>query len=282
MKENKEKYRITKLLIEGRRTILRYQTINQVLFAIMLLLIGGVLLLANLGVISLEITELFVVSYPFLLLIIAMILFIKALVERESFFLSIFLLLLSSILILDRFGKLDFGFWEFWKLWPYIIIYIGLNILSRKNKIKFHFNEDMPKDAFKSVDEKERKNQRKRARGFSIGDVSFKQANWSVEPMELYNTIGDYFIDFSQAYIPEKETPIIVQGWIGDVKMIIPEDVPVFVQSYIKVGDIRIFDKETDSINRGLTYQSPGYEEAVRKLKITIELKIGSVRIDKV
>ncbi|WP_066055014.1 cell wall-active antibiotics response protein LiaF [Robertmurraya korlensis] len=261
---------------------MRYQTINQVLFAIMLLLIGGVLLLANLGVISLEITELFVVSYPFLLLIIAMILFIKALVERESFFLSIFLLLLSSILILDRFGKLDFGFWEFWKLWPYIIIYIGLNILSRKNKIKFHFNEDMPKDAFKSVDEKERKNQRKRARGFSIGDVSFKQANWSVEPMELYNTIGDYFIDFSQAYIPEKETPIIVQGWIGDVKMIIPEDVPVFVQSYIKVGDIRIFDKETDSINRGLTYQSPGYEEAVRKLKITIELKIGSVRIDKV
>ncbi|MGG7621574.1 cell wall-active antibiotics response protein LiaF [Bacillus coreaensis] len=247
----------------------------------MLLLVGGVLLLVNIGVISLEITELFVVSYPFLLFVIATILFIKALVERVNLFFSLFLLLFSSILIFDRFGKLDFGFWEFWKLWPYMIIYIAVSILTRRNKIKFHFQEDMPIDAFRTMSEKGRK-KRKRARGFSIGDVSFKQANWSVEPMELYNTIGDYFIDFSQAYIPEKETPIIVQGWIGDVKMIIPEDVPVFVQSYIKVGDIRIFDKETDSINRGLTYQSPGYEEAVRKLKISIELKIGSVRIDKV
>lgn len=260
---------------------MRYQTINQVLFAIMLLLVGGVLLLVNIGVISLEITELFVVSYPFLIFAIATILCVKALAERGNLFFSLFLFLFSSILIFDRFGKLDFGFWEFWKLWPYIIIYIAISLLTRRNKIKFHFHEDMPKDAFKTNDEKGKK-KRKRARGFSIGDVSFKQANWSVEPMELYNTIGDYFIDFSQAYIPEKETPIIVQGWIGDVKMIIPEDVPVFVQSYIKVGDIRIFDKETDAINRGLTYQTPGYEEAVRKLKISIELKIGSVRIDKV
>lgn len=253
------------------------------LFAILLLFVGGILLLVNIGVISLEITELFVASYPFLLLVVAIILVMKSMFERKSLFFSLFLFLLSSILIFDRFGKLDFGFWEFWKLWPFIIIYLAMSLLTRKNKIKFHFHEDMPKDAFKTAETLEHNwSKKKRKKAFSIGDVSFKQANWSVEPMELYNTIGDYFLDFSQAYIPEKETPIIVQGWIGDVKMIIPEDVPVFVQSYVKVGDIRIFDKKTDAINRGLTYQSPGYEEAMRKLKISIELKIGSVRIDKV
>lgn len=264
---------------------MRYQTINQVVFAIILLFIGGVLLLVNIGVISLEIKELFVVSYPFVLLAAAIIFIIKSISGKESLFFPLFLTLLSTLLILDRIGILTFNFLEFWKLWPFLIIYFALKLLTNKNTVQFHFNKSLPKDAFKTTEIIEDINScktKRRARGFSIGDVSFKQANWSVEPMELYNTIGDYFIDFSQAYIPEKETPFIVRGWIGDVKMIIPEDIPVSIQSFIKVGDIRIFDKRTDAINPSLTYQTPGYEEAVRKLKITVELKIGSVRIDKV
>jgi lia operon protein LiaF len=94
--------------------------------------------------------------------------------------------------------------------------------------------------------------------------------------------IGDYFIDFSKAFIPEKETQVIVRGWIGDVKMIIPENVPVMIQSTINVGDIRIFDQKTGDINRSLHYKSPGYDEASRKLKIAVQVKIGSIRIDKV
>lgn len=123
---------------------------------------------------------------------------------------------------------------------------------------------------------------RKKVRGLTIGDISFKENNWALEPMELYNTIGDYFIDFNKAYIPEKETSVTLKGWIGDVKMIIPEGVPVSIQANIKVGDVRIFEHKSEAINRYLEYKTPGYDEATRKLKIMIELKIGSIRIDKV
>ncbi|WP_389359275.1 cell wall-active antibiotics response protein LiaF [Cytobacillus spartinae] len=274
---------------------MRYKSINQVLLALLLLTVGIVLLLVNIGVISLEIKELFVGFYPYVLVTLGMIALINSLRSRQGIFGAIFLLLFSSLLILDRLEFIDFRFIDIWKLWPYLIIYIGFSVLFKKHSFKVHFENDLPADVFTEKENKEfininkhpkhskhLKHSKHRRRGFSIGDVSMKKANWSLEPLELYNTVGDYFIDFSKAYIPEKETPVVLNGWIGDVKMIVPEDIPVKIQARIKVGDIRIFDNQSEAINRTLFYKSKEYDEAVRKLNITIELKIGSIRIDKV
>jgi lia operon protein LiaF len=269
---------------------LRYRSINQILFALFLLAFGVGLLLMNIGVISLEIKELIVVSYPFLILAIGVSMFLGKLFRKNKggLFFSSFLILFSSLLILDRFDYISFGFWDVWKLWPVLIILFALSLLFSKNKIRVQFTDDVPSDIYKGKKEdlkealSEYKNDRKKVRGLSMGDVSFKESNWALEPMELYNTIGDYYIDFSKAFIPEKETPVTVRGWIGDVKMLVPENIPVHITSKINVGDIRIFDMKTDSLNRSLDYKSEGYDEALRKLNITVDLKIGSIRIDKV
>lgn len=271
--------------------MLRYRSINQILFALFLLVVGIVLLLVNIGVISLEIKDFIVVSYPFLLLAVGISMLLKRLFAKQmdDLFLSSFLILFSTLLVLDRFGVITFTFWDVWKLWPALLILIALSMLFKKNTFKVHITNDMSTDMYKKgledmiIDAEGQSKDPKKLRGLSIGDVSFKESNWALEPMELYNAIGDYFIDFSKAYIPEKETPILVQGWIGDVKMIIPENIPVHIQSEITIGDIRIFDHKTDVISRrSAVFKSPGYDEATRKLKITIRLKIGSIRIDKV
>lgn len=269
---------------------MRYRSINQILFAVFLLTIGVGLLLINIGVISLEIKELIVVSYPFLIFALGASMLIGRIIRKNkgSLFISSFLLFFSTLLILDRFGYISFGFWDVWKLWPVLIILFALSLLLGKNKISVQFTDDISSDIYKDKKEdvteaiKDFKNDRKKVRGLSIGDVSFKESNWALEPMELYNSIGDYYIDFSKAFIPEKETPVTVKGWIGDVKMIVPENIPVHIQTKINVGDIRIFDLKTDSVNRSLDYKTPGYDEAIRKLNITVDLKIGSIRIDKV
>ncbi|MDZ5470218.1 cell wall-active antibiotics response protein LiaF [Bacillus sp. 31A1R] len=260
---------------------MRYQTINQVLFAGLLLTVGIVLLLVNIGVISLEIKDLFVGFYPFVLLVLGIVGLINSLRKREGVFASLFLVIFAGLLVLDRLAIISFGFWDVWKLWPYIIIYLGLSMLFKKRTIKVHFEKDLPLDTYNEETYKD-VNRKISKKGFSIGDVNLKKANWSLEPMEIYNTIGDYFIDFSKAYIPERETKVKLNGWIGDVKMIVPEDIPVMIQSRIKVGDIRIFDNQSEAINRTLFFKSKGYDEATRKLNITVELKIGSIRIDKV
>lgn len=261
---------------------MKSRSINQILFALFLLVIGVVLLLVNIGVISLKIKELFVVFYPFLLLVIGVSMFLKRLFSRrkDSVSFSFFLILFAAMLVLDRFDYISFGFWDIWKLWPAIIILMAFAMLFQKKTFKIHITKDSSKTGLGFETNGEYKEQRKN--GLSIGDISFKDSNWALEPLELSNSVGDYYIDFSKAFIPEKETPVVVRGWIGDVKMIIPEDIPVKIHSKISVGDIRIFDQKTDSFNRILDYKTLGYEEATRKLNIIIDLKIGSIRIDKV
>jgi lia operon protein LiaF len=266
------------------------QSVNQFIFAAVLLFVGIFLLLLNVGVISLEIKEVIVEFYPFIFLLFSFLLMIKDFKRQKkgSLFWWFFFFSFSLMLCLDRLELITFHAGDFWRLWPVLFIYYGLILLVKKDKVKIYFKTDVPHDVLIMDDLEDREHEsditptisEKKIKSFSIGDVEYKKSNWSLEPMNLHNSIGDYFIDFSKAYIPEKETPIVVHGWIGDVKMIVPDDVPVKVEAKVKIGDIRIFDIKSNDINRQLVYVTPGYNEAIKKLNITIDLKVGSVRID--
>lgn len=266
------------------------QSVNQFIFAAVLLFVGIFLLLLNIGVISLEIKEVIVEFYPFIFLLFSFLFILNAFKRQKkgSLFWWFFFFAFSLMLCLDRLNLIAFHAGDFWRLWPVLFIYYGLMLLLKKDKVKIYFKPDVPPDALIVNDHRDGECESditptisgKKMKSFSIGDVEFKKSNWSLEPMNLHNSIGDYFIDFSKAYIPEKETPIVVHSWIGDVKMIVPDDVPVKVEAKVKIGDIRIFDLRSSDINRQLVFETPGYNEAIKKLNIMIELKIGSVRID--
>lgn len=252
------------------------RSMNQIAAAVILTAIGVILLLVNLGVISLEIKELFVVTYPFLLIVYGIVVLVQ-----KRFGWGAFIVLFSSLLIMDRFGLIVFQFLDVWKLWPVVLIYIGAAILFNSKKIKVIYRTDLPSaKAMENIPASE--TSLKKIRGVSMGKVTFKKQNWAVEPMDLYNMIGEYFIDFSKGFIPDRETPIRVRGWIGEVKMLIPEDVPVKINAVIGVGEVKLFDYSQEQIKHVVAYKSDDYDQAVRKLNITIELKIGSVRIDRV
>ncbi|MGP7817845.1 cell wall-active antibiotics response protein LiaF [Niallia sp. 01092] len=239
---------------------MRSKSLYQIMFAICLLAVGVAILLVNIGVISLEIKQLFVVSYPFLLLVYGLISFAGNIINRTSnYFFSLFIIIFSSFLVLDRLHVISFQFVEFWKLWPLIIIFSAIRFLFGYTKKEVRLSKD-----------------------FSIGDVKLNHDNWAVEPMELYNSIGDYFIDFSKAYIPEKETTIEINGWIGDIKILIPDDLPVNIEGEVKIGDLRIFHSSKDGIKNRLAYKSPDYDQAVKKINLQIYLKIGDIRIERV
>lgn len=260
------------------------------MFAICLLAIGVTLLLVNIGVISLEIKQLFVVSYPFLLLVYGLISLIKNLINRTAnYFFTLFILIFSSFLVLDRLHIINFEFLEFWKLWPVILIYSAIIFLFGNRKSGKKADVDIKlekKDALSQQSvirmNKNRKKEGKLSKAFSIGDVILNSDNWAVEPMKLYNSIGDYFIDFSKAYIPEKETTIEIKGWIGDVKILIPDDLPVQIDGEVKIGEFRIFNSSKDGISNSLTYKSTEYDQAVKKINLQIDLKIGDIRIERI
>lgn len=117
---------------------------------------------------------------------------------------------------------------------------------------------------------------------FSIGDFEYSQDNWKVEPMRLSNLAGDFYLDFTKAFIPEQEIPISISALAGDVRILMPENIEFRVAAEVKAGEINVLGKTVDGINRSLFFETENYHAATRKLDFTLKLKAGSVRIDNV
>ncbi|HLR02765.1 MAG TPA: cell wall-active antibiotics response protein LiaF [Virgibacillus sp.] len=117
---------------------------------------------------------------------------------------------------------------------------------------------------------------------FSIGNSDFNENNWKVEPMHLSKLAGDFYLDFTKAFIPDKKIPISINTLAGDVRILVPEDIDFRVNAEVKAGDINILGHVADGINRSLQYETDDYNRATRKLDMTLKLKAGSVRIDHV
>ncbi|MGG4167109.1 cell wall-active antibiotics response protein LiaF [Rossellomorea vietnamensis] len=270
---------------------MRYKGRKQWFFSFLLMVIGLWLLLLNIGVISLEITQIFVNIIPILLLLLGLKWSVDSFLKKSfgKLLFGLFSLALGVLIILDRYDVVDFDYGNWWKLWPVIIIAIAIHRIVRNKPFKVSISSDYPfdkeadsDDLGQPSDQKILQKKNKVNRGFIVGDIRFAEPNWPLENMKLYNAIGDYYFDFSKAFIPEGETPVDIKGWIGDVKMIIPENVPVEITLKVQVGDVKLFDQKSADIRSELYYRSPRYVEASKKIKLTIDVKIGSIRITRI
>lgn len=244
------------------------------LLASVLILIGAALVLANVGIIDFNINNAWIYIYPILFILVG----IKWMVDKirykgGSWIFGSFFFIFGTLLLLDRFQVINFTFWDVLKLWPLLIVYIGFSFAGHsKGREKVFVGTD-------------KAGKTKTFNGnnfFSIGDQEFNQPNWKVEPMDLKSMAGDFYLDFSKAFIPGKETPITVNGMAGDVHILMPENVEFRIDASVKAGDIDVLGQIMDGINRRTTFETANYDTAARKINFSIKLKAGSIRVVKV
>ncbi len=346
---------------------MRRKTATQFLWALCLIAVGVILLLVNLNFISFELKRIYLFVYPFVLALYGLYLFFKSFSYHSSgnLFWGLFITTLSGFLIADRFNMIEFGFWDFWKLWPVIFIFMALNMLFFKKKIidieidrnSYWIDDEEDDDWIETDNQGEDKRQEKKKEsqitididmdqifktinenisdeetrekvkkqlekyqsrkkhgkvkvnfrhddsekymnfhkengkknkttdinvfGISISEKEFKDPNWLLEPMKLSSVIVDYYFDFSKAFIQEGTTPVKVKGKVGQIIMLIPEDLPIKLHVKNSIGNVSVFGKDLTNTGSGRTYTyvSPNYEEATRKLNLDIKLSIGSIEI---
>ncbi|OIK09171.1 cell wall-active antibiotics response protein LiaF [Bacillus sp. MUM 13] len=261
---------------------MKKNSLTHILTALVLFAGGTVLLLINIGVISWEIKQIIVACYPYLLLIIGILVFLKSLKVPfgSAMFCGFFLMLLSCLLVADRLGFYPFHLYDAVELWPAIIIFAALRMLFLNKKIRVEIKNNRSK---KSDNGLEKVEQIPEVRGFSIGSFEYSHSNWALEPMKMYKMIGDYHIDLSKAFISDRETTIELNGWIGDVEIIVPQNIPIRVKAKVNIGDVKVFSlSSSHAAGPVVSFESPEYDAATKKVNIQISLVIGDVRIDKV
>lgn len=100
-----------------------------------------------------------------------------------------------------------------------------------------------------------------------LGDIR-RVGAWDVVDEEIWLGVGDLRLDLTEATVPTGETQIRVFGFVGDVKLTVPQGVGVSVSSWAFVTDGKVFGKKEQSFVAPLQATSDGYETAERKVQV--------------
>lgn len=258
-------------------------SLGKFLIAVCLVGLGILLLLVNMRIISMEITEAIVYFYPVLFVLIGFKWLIEALFSKRrkgNWFWGLVFFAVGLLLMADRFGWIDFSFAMIWKLWPILFVYIGMKMLTGiRGKAKF--KADVKKGQAEWKKEFKQKH-KERVVNSMVYNSEGSTSNQAVEPLSLHSWVVNYENDFTRAFIPDKETPIYMSGWVGNIEILIPEDLEFSITSNSSINNVEIGEFFRKGAGSGFSYQTEKFESAERRLKFQLDFKVLNLAIRRV
>ena len=275
------------------------------LIAFFLLLLGISYLLVNLGLADEELLRLFTTYWPLLIVLFGL----KLFVEGIGYFLSslrrdrkhIGKIVWAAIVTgagLVLFGGtadwFDFTPEQLWNwLWPLILIYLAFKLLIDRNKEevieldpetaerhKQGAHPRAPISEYSTAKEpKDTPEFRAKRQHTLFGDLKIGKNAWEPDGMDVHLGVGDANINFSKAQLYKGDNHIKIGAWLGDVKLIVPEDISVKITSKVSLGDIKLFKERHGGMSRTAEYKSQDFDSAERRLIIEAELGIGDIKV---
>ncbi|WP_400164746.1 cell wall-active antibiotics response protein LiaF [Brevibacillus sp. TJ4] len=119
----------------------------------------------------------------------------------------------------------------------------------------------------------------KESRSSLIGDFHLTSGRFELHHMQIWHGIGDVVIDLSRAVLEQEEAMLSVEGWIGDVTIYVPVDLPVSVSADVSIGDLEVFGHRQGGISRSIILRSEQFDQALHKVHLHISLLVGDVKV---
>jgi lia operon protein LiaF len=113
-----------------------------------------------------------------------------------------------------------------------------------------------------------------------IGDIR-RRGVWDVTDEEFWIGVGDVRLDMSEAHIPPGETRVRVWGFVGDVRLSVPEDVGVSVSSTAFIVQVRFLGRKRESFLTPINLESDDVATAERAIRLETTSFISDVRINR-
>jgi lia operon protein LiaF len=175
------------------------------------------------------------------------------------------IIIIGALILIDNvFGGFDF--WDFiWKLWPLVLIVLGVYLIKNQRKIKG--GVDSGDIASENV---------------FFGDLDINLTGKEAAGRHYSALIGDIRIDLSSADFKDGENKISASSLIGDIRIKIPDHLPVKLSSRSVIGDIRFDDLRRDGFFQKLDHYDNDFRSSEKKLSITASCIIGDSNIDRI
>ena len=111
-----------------------------------------------------------------------------------------------------------------------------------------------------------------------LGDIR-RRGEWQVTDEEFWVLVGDIKLDMTDAEIPQGETLIRTYGFVGSVKLIVPEGIGVSASSTAFVTDAKILGHKQENFLTPLHSISDDYEVAERKIRLECSAFVADLKV---
>ena len=112
-----------------------------------------------------------------------------------------------------------------------------------------------------------------------IESMKWDREPWVLKSMSRWSMISEVRMDLSLALQDELESTVMLQGVIGDIDIIVPEDYGISVEANVLIGQIGIgTEKDTGMLNKRI-WRSANYETSEHKLKLIVSYAVADIEV---
>jgi len=112
-----------------------------------------------------------------------------------------------------------------------------------------------------------------------FGDIYVDCEGRDLQNLEVSVFIGDCEVKIHGGKLSPGLNRMVVSGFIGDVRVLVPKGMPVFAQCSNFVGDIELLGRRTSGFGNNIDGQTPNYSTSEDKLYIASNFFIGDIHI---
>ena len=113
----------------------------------------------------------------------------------------------------------------------------------------------------------------------TFGDIYIDCTNVDMQALEVSTVFGDIEVKLHGGRLTKGLNRMVISGFIGDVRILVPKDMPIFAQCSNFIGDVELLGNRTSGFGNNIDGQSDNYDQAESKLYIATNNFIGDIRV---
>ena len=194
--------------------------------------------------------------------------------HRRPYLGALILITLGVLFLLDNLGIADFGS-IIATYWPLILILIGIRIFFRYGR---NSTQSSPSVTMGSGSAQE--SSASAINNSNVfGDVDLKISSKEFRGGSISNTFGDMNVDLSEIALADGEQLLKLDGIFGDLHVLVPKDIEIYVTTHSVFGDVRVLGNTKSGFGQEISYSTPNYSGASKKLRIISNQVFGDVKV---
>lgn len=196
--------------------------------------------------------------------------------QRRPYLGGIILVTLGILFLLDNLGFASFGD-IISTYWPVILILIGVRIFFRYGNSPTQPYAEGQHTVITGMTQESSASLLHSSNVF--GDVDMKITSKDFHGGSISNTFGDMNIDLSEMQLADGEQLLKLDGVFGDLHVLVPKDMEIFVTAHSLFGDVRVLGNVKTGIGQELSHTTPSFGGSTKRLRLYCNQVFGDVRV---